>query len=885
MAQAQKKTSASKGPTPAMRQWFEVKDRYPDHVVLFRMGDFYEMFYEDAKRASELLDLTLTSRGKDSGNPIPLAGIPFHALTGYLPKLVSAGVKVAICEQTEDPKQAKGVVKREVTRVVTAGVSIEPETLDERNPNYLMGVVREGKRWGFTIAELTTGEFLCGGYVDDEKMVAEIVRREPAEIVVPQGLADDERFTALVKQAGGRMVNQLPDESFDLDDAVASLSVQFPEDAVDQMDRKKLGATLRSAGGVLRYLLDTQLRELGHINRLRVFKGDEFMVVDETAKRNLELVASMREGGRRGSLLGLLDETVTAMGARLLKQWVLYPLLSVDDIDRRLDAVDNLKKRAVMRIDLRDRLQRVHDLERLCSRISLAVCNARDLVSLSTSLEMLPSLKALLAEFTAPMIADLVAGFDDLGDVRAFIHAAVDEEPPLTVREGNMIRDGYNAELDDLRAISRKGKGYLSDLEARERERTGIGSLKVRYNKVFGYYLEISNTHKDKVPDDYIRKQTLVNAERYITPELKEYEDKVLTAQDRITALEYDLFVEVRERVAAEVTRIQAAAQMIATLDVLSTFAHLAETHDYVRPEMDESDCLEIRDGRHPVVERTNPGERFIPNDCVLDTKSAQIAIITGPNMAGKSTYIRQIAVIALMAQVGSFVPAKKARIGVIDRVFTRVGASDNLARGQSTFMVEMSETAEILRHATKRSLIILDEIGRGTSTFDGLSIAWAVTEYLHDTPGVQAKTLFATHYHELVDLARTKARVKNFNVKIIERNDDLVFLHRIVEGSTNRSYGIQVARLAGLPQDVIERAKEILHNLESGELDELDRPRLAVDPAEPRGAAKGQLGLFAAGSGKAGKLADEVRALDPISLTPIEALNALAKLKAMLDE
>ncbi|MCC6157991.1 MAG: DNA mismatch repair protein MutS [Deltaproteobacteria bacterium] len=869
--------------TPAMRQWYEVKQRYPDHLVLFRMGDFYETFYEDAERASKLLDIALTSRAKEADQPIPLAGVPFHALNGYLSKLVRAGVKVAICEQVEDPKAAKGLIKREVTRVVTPGVALESETLDERANNYLMGIVRDRDRWGFTIAELTTGEFLMGHFVDDQKLVAEIVRREPAEIVAPESLREDAALTAVIKAAGVGMVSWLRDDAFALETALASLDVQFPEDKIRDMDADKLGPALRTAGGVLSYLLETQLRELGHINRLRVFTDEQFMVVDETTKRNLELVSSMREGGRRGSLLGLLDETVTAMGARLLRQWILYPLLSVKEIARRHDAVESLFRAPVSRRALRELLSRIADLERLAGRISLAACNARDLVSLRTSLEMLPQVRGRLADFDAPLLTEMARQLDDLHDVRELVDAAIDDEPPITLRDGGLIKAGWNAELDDLRAIERDGKSYLSEMEARERERSGIGSLKIRYNSVFGYYIEISNAHKDRIPIDYTRKQTLVNAERYITEELKIYEEKVLTARDRIVDLEYTLFGAVRERVAAEVTRIQATAARLATLDVLATFAELAEANAYVKPAIDESDRIDISEGRHPVVERTNPGERFVPNDTILDPEGDQILVITGPNMAGKSTYIRQVALVVLMAQIGSFVPAREARIGVVDRIFTRVGASDNLARGQSTFMVEMMETAHILREATAKSLVILDEIGRGTSTFDGLSIAWAVTEYLHDVPERRAKTLFATHFHELVDIGRERKRVRNYNIGIIERDDRLIFLHRILPGGTNRSYGIQVARLAGLPDPVVSRAKEILANLEKGELDEIGRARLAHHAAEDGNGRRGQLQLFAATPARS-PMEDELRALDTNGLTPLQALQFLCELKARIE-
>ncbi len=865
-----------------MQQWFDMKSRYPDHVLMFRMGDFYEMFYEDAETASRVLDIALTCRNKGSEAPVPLAGIPYHALTGYLSKFVRANYKVAICEQLEDPKKTKKLVKRGVTRVVTAGVAIEPETLDEKSHNYLMCVVRDQERWGFAVAELTTGDFTLGSFSDENRMVSEINRREPAEIVAPASLNESEHLEKLVKALATPLISYLDDEVFDLDAAVASLDIQFPEDKVGNMDREKFGPALRAAGGALNYLLSTQMCELGHINKLKIFSGDEFMVMDETAKRNLELTSSLREGKKRGSLLWLLDQTVTAMGARLLKQWLLYPLLSPSEIRRRHAAVETLVTESVKRGEICDLLRQTHDLERLCGRISMAIGNARDLIALKTSLVILPALRSHLANFTNPLLAELGKNLDDLGDIRDLIEQSIEDEPPLTLREGGILKDGYNPELDDLRAISRSGKRYLSDMEAAERQRTGISKLKIGYNRVFGYYIEIGHAHKDKVPDEYIRKQTLVNAERYITPELKEYEEKVLNAQDRIHEIEYNLFGEIRKRIADEVARIQKTARVLATLDVLANFSMLAETNNYVRPIIDDSDILEIDEGRHPVVEKANPGERFIPNDTLLDTGESQLLIITGPNMAGKSTYIRQVALITLMAQIGSFVPARSARIGVVDRIFTRVGASDNLARGESTFMVEMKETASILSEATRRSLIVLDKIGRGTSTFDGLSIAWAVTEYLHDNPRLQSRTLFATHYHEIVDIAREKTRVKNFNIGIIERDDTLVFLHRILPGSANRSYGIQVAKLAGLPDEVIERAKEILANLENTELDEIGRARIG----RQRGVSapsKGQLSLF--GPTRPSPVEEELKRIDPMRLSPLEALNMLIALKDKVDK
>jgi len=864
--------------TPMMQQYLEIKSEYPDAILFFRLGDFYEMFLEDAVIASRVLDITLTSRNKGAAEEIPLCGVPFHSCQPYIAKLVQNGHKVAICEQVEDPRTAKGIVKRAVTRVVTPGLVVDTDTLDPRRNNYLMALVTEAGSFGVATVDITTGEFRVTQLTDPDSTAGEIVSRDPAEVLV----TDDDEGTQLAKRLQntlqGRIVNSLPEWTAVEDRARQVLLETFPDSSLERFGCHDMPAAIRAAGMVLYYLEETQKGTLTHLQPLQTYHVRDHMVLDDFTRRNLELTQTLHDGGRRGSLLGVMDRTVTAMGARKLRHWMTHPLVDRPAIEARHTAIEELVRASLCRDDLRQALDEVYDLERLNGRIAMATGNAKDLAALRISLEKLPQVTTLLQQLESPMLCDLRDTLDPLPDVTELIATAIVDDPPFVLREGGLIRDGFHAELDELRRISREGKGWIARLEREEKERTGISTLKVRYNKVFGYYIEVTRSQLNRVPDDYERKQTLANAERYITPTLKEYEEKVLGAEDRVVEIEYDLFQEVRRQVAAQGARVQATADRIAVLDVLLGLADLAHERNYCRPEINDSTELFIEEGRHPVIETMDLGERFVANDVQMDTEANQILIITGPNMAGKSTFMRQVALLVLMAQMGSLVPAKTARIGLVDRIFTRVGASDNLAKGQSTFMVEMTEAANILNHATPRSLIVLDEIGRGTSTFDGVSIAWSVAEYLHDNPKVAAKTLFATHYHELTDLASTRERVKNYNVAVKEWNDQIIFLRRIVKGGASHSYGIQVARLAGLPDQVIGRAKEVLLNLESGEY-VAGAPRLARSRQNARAEATPQLGLF----DQADPLRRTLEEMDVSVLTPLEALNLLDNLKKMI--
>jgi DNA mismatch repair protein MutS len=864
--------------TPMMRQYLEIKAAHPDAILFFRLGDFYEMFLDDAVVASRILDITLTSRNKGAADEVPLCGVPFHSCQPYIAKLVQHGHRVAICEQVEDPKAAKGIVRREVVRVVTPGLVVDTDTLDPRRNNYLAALSPDSSGCcGLACVDITTGEFRATESDVLAEIATELAARDPAEVLIPEGEAGDRLQDQLAVTLQGRLVHRIPAWVTEPDRARHELLAAFPSGSLEAFGCQGLPGALGAAGAILHYLAETQKGALPHLQPLRTFQSHEFMLLDDFTRRNLELTGSLLDGGRRGSLLGVLDRTVTAMGARKLRHWVAHPLVELTTIRHRHEAVSELAERSLWRSDLVAGLDGIYDLERLNARIAMATGNAKDLVALKRSLERLPALLAKLSEASSLLLKELCLHIDPLADVVELIGRAIVDDPPFVLREGGLIRSGFDGELDELRLISREGKGWIARLEQEERERTGIASLKVRFNRVFGYYIEVTRSHLDKVPDDYQRKQTLAGAERYITPALKEYEEKVLGAEERVVVIEYDLFQDVRRQVAAHGARIQTTADALASMDVLAGLADLAHDRNFCVPQMNDSTDLIIEEGRHPVIEAMSLGERFVPNDVVMDTRDNQILVITGPNMAGKSTFMRQVALIVLMAQMGSLVPAKAACIGVVDRIFTRVGASDNLARGQSTFMVEMTETANILNHATSRSLIVLDEIGRGTSTFDGISIAWAVAEYLHDNPQVAAKTLFATHYHELTDLALTRERVRNFNVAVKEWQEQIIFLRRIVKGGASHSYGIQVARLAGLPAAVIERAREVLHNLEAGEF-ETGAPRLAK--SKSRTEKPPQLGLFDRDDDPLRKRLEEI---DISVLTPLEALNRLDELKKML--
>ncbi len=860
--------------TPVIKQYLQIKSQYPDAILFFRMGDFYEMFFEDARVGSRELDIALTSRNKGQKDSVPLCGIPYFTAETYISKLLQKGYKVALCDQVEDPKLAKGIVKREVVRVFTPGLVTDSIQLGTGENNYLMGFCAEGEVFGLAFLDISTGELKACQISGFEPFLSESLRNEPKEILSLKRFQEHSFFEEFKKNFENGLITYLEDIKFD---AIPSL---------DEMEKnsilQKAPLAAQAVAMVLHYAEENQKRPLSHIRPLSFYQVQDFMIIDEMTKRNLELTQSLFEHGKKGSLFWVLDETMTLMGSRTLKQWLNYPLMDIKEIGRRLEGVYELKEKKIERKELRESLRGIQDIERLTSRIFLGHANARDLIGLKNSLQTLPIFKADLQPFDASIIREFAAEIENFDDLFKLLESSIMDNPPLTIKEGGIIKPNYDKELDALREIGREGKGWILKLEAEERKKTGISSLKVRYNQVFGYYIEVTKSNLHLVPDHYIRKQTLVNAERFITPELKEFETKVLGAEEAICQLEYRLFEEVRKKVSEETPRLQKTASAIAIIDILGSMAEIADRYDYVQPVVDEGDEIMIRDGRHPVLERMRLADRFVPNDTEMNTQEHQILIITGPNMAGKSTYLRQVALIILMAQMGCFVPAGEAKIGVVDRIFTRIGALDNIMRGQSTFMVEMMETARILNQATSRSLVVLDEIGRGTSTFDGLSIAWAVAEYLHDHPSLRPKTLFATHYHELTELALTKERVKNYNVAVKEWGGEIIFLRKIVEGGTNRSYGIQVARLAGLPQKVIDRAKEILSNLEKGELDAMGMPKIAttkIPTLKPKPPL--QPSLFV----QADSIRSELKKIKTDQLTPLEALNILDELKKKADK
>ena len=863
--------------TPMMRQYLEIKSRYPDTILFFRLGDFYEMFLEDAVTASKILDITLTSRNKGSDEQIPLCGIPYHSMQPYLAKLVAAGHKVAICEQTEDPQQTKGIVRREVVRVVTPGTAVEQELLDPDSNNFLLVISNVASNYGLASLDLSTGHFRVTVVEDIEGLKREFAALDPREILVPEG--EREIFASeLQVLTAGRMLDVLPDGVFSPDDATQRLKQFFATDNLGSFGCADLPPAISAAGAALYYVEETQRGAVEHIRALCTYHVHDSMVIDADTRRNLEIVCSMRDGKRSGSLLGAVDRTATAMGSRTLRQWLTMPLVNIDEICARHAVVSEAVEQPMLRADMQMALKQIHDLERLNTRISMGNANARDLLGVLASVRKIPAVLEPLQHFNADLARMLYDAIDPLDDIAELLDTALAPEPPVSVREGGMIRDGYDASLDELRTLSREGKGWIARLEKQEREATGIATLKVRYNRVFGYFLDVPKTQLDKVPSHYQRKQTLANSERYFTPELKEYEDKVLGAEERLTLLEYEIFQRLRAYVTEQGGRIQLTAESLASLDVLLGFADLAHERQYCRPQVDSGTVLEIVQGRHPVVETMALGETFVPNDVRLDTDNEQIMLITGPNMAGKSTFMRQVALIVLLAQAGAFVPAESARIGVVDQIFTRVGASDNLAHGQSTFMVEMSETANILNHATSRSLIVLDEIGRGTSTFDGISIAWAVAEFLHDNHEVAARTLFATHYHELTELAERHARIVNFNVEVRQWQDKIVFLRKIIPGGASHSYGIQVASLAGLPAAVIARANEVLQILEQENLVARDQGQKSQNIDS--GPDSQPPSLFDTQERSVRARLDSV---DLNRITPIEAMNILDELKRLL--
>ena len=867
--------------TPAMKQYVEVKKLHPDCIVLFRMGDFYEIFFEDAVAAAKILEITLTSRNKGKEDSIPLCGFPYHALSTYIPKLIEQGCKVAICEQIEDPKLAKGVVKREVVRIVTPGLVVDAENLNAKENNFLAAVYPQDDSLGLAFLDISTGEFRVSDFHDAQFFEAEMAALEFREVLLPEGLRRDGFLRIFSGKENFCRLDELPIAYFDREEAWRRLEATVEVESLARSGLKDYPAVVGAAGAILRYVEETQKNSLRHIFRLQWYSTADYVVLDETAKRNLELFKTIQDNRSAGSLFSILDETLTAMGGRRLRWWLNYPLVDPEKIRERLAAVAEIRENHLFRENLRQTLAKVYDMERLAGRIALGVANGRDLIALKNSLARLPGLKSILADVTALLLARVHQGIDELPDLHDLLERAIHDSPPVILREGGLIKEGYDEERDNLSSLTRDGRRWIAALEEKERKRTGISSLKVGYNNVFGYYIEISKANAANAPEDYVRKQTLVNAERYINQELKEYETTVLNAESRCREREYDLFVAVREIAAAEIPRMQETANWLASLDALASLAEVAERYNYCCPHVDREDRIEIDVGRHPVVERMPLKDGFVPNDVVLDTDENRFLVITGPNMAGKSTYIRQVALIVLLAQMGSFVPASRARIGVVDRIFTRIGAADSLVRGQSTFMVEMNEVAQILRHATARSLVILDEVGRGTSTFDGLSIAWAVAEYLHDKKSIGARTLFATHYHQLTELAIAGTGFKNFNIAVKEWGDRIIFLRKIVPGGTNRSYGIQVARIAGVPEEVIGRAREVLDNLEIGEMDEVGMPKIA------RGRKKkvrnpGQLNLFMS---ERERIVEELSVLNLPSLAPEEALHQLQHWQKRLKE
>ncbi|MBS4978463.1 MAG: DNA mismatch repair protein MutS [Clostridiales bacterium] len=864
-----------------MQEYVKTKEEYHDCILLYRLGDFYEMFFGDALTASKELEITLT--GKDCGlkERAPMCGVPFHSVETYINRLIEKGYKVAICEQVEDPKKAKGLVKREVVRIVTPGTTLDATSLDETKNNYLMSIVYIEDHFGCAIADITTGDCFLTELDKAQKLLDEINKFTPAEIICNESFLMSGVDTEDLKNRLGICVFSQEPWYFDDELCRKTLKEHFQVNSLEGLGIGEFESGILAAGALFLYLQETQKTALSHMATIRPYSAEKYMLIDSSSRRNLELVETLREKQKRGSLLWVLDKTKTAMGARTLRSYVEQPLIDQEEIENRLSAIEELNEHPMLRDEIREYLQPIYDLERLISRISYKSANPRDMIAFASSLEMLPHIKQVLKEFSSPVLRQLEEEMDSLLDISGLIKQAIVDDPPLAQKDGGIIREGYHEDVDKFRRSRTDGKKWLSELEARERERTGIRTMKIKYNRVFGYSLEITNAFKDQVPDNYIRKQTLTNAERYITQELKELEDLILGAEDKLYALEYELFCHVRDKVGAEVVRIQQTAKAVAAIDVLASLALVAQRNNYVRPKINNSGVIDIKNGRHPVVEQMIENDMFIANDTYLDNQKKRISIITGPNMAGKSTYMRQTALIVLMAQIGSFVPAEKANIGIVDRIFTRVGASDDLASGQSTFMVEMTEVANILRNATSKSLLILDEIGRGTSTFDGLSIAWAVVEHISNTKLCGAKTLFATHYHELTELEGKISGVNNYCIAVKEKGDDIVFLRKIVKGGADKSYGIQVAKLAGVPDTVIQRAKELVE-----ELSDADITAAVKDLTAPKKKQKiqydqvdmAQMSLF--DTVQDNDIINEIKGLEIGNLTPMEALNILYNLQ-----
>ncbi len=869
--------------TPMMRQYLEIKKEYKDYVLFYRLGDFYEMFFEDAQNVSKELELTLTGKNCGAKERAPMCGVPYHAVEGYLNRLVKKGYKVAICEQVEDPKTAKGIVKREVIRIVTPGTNTDSQALDESKNNYIMCIVYLADKYGISIADVSTGDYSVTEVDTERKLFDEMNKYSPAEIICNEAFYMSGADLDAIKNRLNICVSALESWYFSEDTAVGTLKEHFHIHSLESIGLNDFPCGSIAAGSLLKYLYETQKNSLSHMTQIHPYITGKFMVIDSSTRRNLELTETLREKAKRGSLLWVLDKTKTAMGARMLRSYMEQPLIEKREIEKRLEAVEELNLRVITREELREYLNPIYDLERLITRITYQTANPKDLIAFKNSIQMLPPVKALLTEFSCPLLQEISKDLDDLKDVFLEIDAGISENAPFLLHDGGIIRENYHEEVDRLRKAKTEGKAWLAGLEAQERENTGIRNLKIKYNKVFGYYLEVTNSYKGQVPDYFTRKQTLANAERYITPKLKELEDVILGAEDKLIALEYELFCGIRKSVAQEVNRIQKTAKAIAKLDVLASFAYVAEQNHYCKPKLNEKGLIDIKGGRHPVVEKMIQNEMFISNDTCLDNHKQRISIITGPNMAGKSTYMRQSALIVLMAQIGSFVPADSASIGIVDRIFTRVGASDDLASGQSTFMVEMTEVANILRNATSDSLLVLDEIGRGTSTFDGLGIAWAVVEYISNPRLLGAKTLFATHYHELTELEGKLDNVNNYCIAVKERGDDIVFLRKIVPGGADKSYGIQVAKLAGLPDSVLNRAKAIVEELSANDISDIAK-NIPAETAARKKKAKldevdlTQMSLF--DTVKDDDIIAELKEIDLNHLTPFEAISKLYELQ-----
>ena len=875
--------------TPMMAQYLETKENYPDCILFYRLGDFYEMFFDDAQIVSKELELTLTGKSCGLEERAPMCGIPYHAVDSYLPRLVKRGYKVAICEQVEDPKAAKGLVKREVVRIVTPGTNITQSALEETKNSYLMSIAYFDNKIGVSVCDVTTGDYFLTEVSDSSKLFDEIMKYEPQEIICNDAFLLCGINISELRGRFGISVSAIEPKKFDEESAKKVLLRHFKVNTLIGMGITDFPCGVIAAGALMQYLYDTQKITLEHITHLYPYIANKYMLVDNSTRRNLELIETMRDKSKRGSLLWVLDKTKTAMGARTLRSYIEQPLIDEALIVNRQDAIEELCDSSISRDEIREYLNPIYDLERLLSRVSYKTANPRDLIAFKSSLSMLPHIKTLLKDFNSSLLMDIDNDMDDLRDICALIENAINEEPPIAIKEGGIIKDGFDENVDTLRRAKTDGRLWLSQLEESDRVRTGIKNLKIKYNKVFGYYFEVTNSYSDLVPEDYIRKQTLANAERYTNPKLKELEDTILNAEDKLYSLEYELFVSIRDAIAGEIERIQKTAKAVARLDVFTSLSLVAERNHYVRPSINNKGVIDIKEGRHPVIEQIIDNDMFVTNDTHLDNNKNLISIITGPNMAGKSTYMRQVALIVLLSQIGSFVPAKSANICICDRIFTRVGASDDLSSGQSTFMVEMNEVSNILRNATSESLIILDEIGRGTSTFDGLAIAWSVVEHIANKKLLGAKTLFATHYHELTELEDKMYNVNNYCIAVKEAGDDIVFLRKIIKGGADKSYGIQVAKLAGVPEMVIDRAKDIVEQLVDNDISE-KMQKIAVDNKATSKKTKvehydevdlGQMSLFDTTTDE--DVINELKNIDIESLKPIDALNRLYKLQNML--